>query len=123
VLGGNCGAPCILGRGVEADVGGDAVQPRPDAQPRLEALAILPRTEERLLHSILGVIERAQHSITVHLELVAIGFRNGRERLFIDRSQDVLTSRALRQRRDVHGLLLAGLYLYYRVGLADSSHG
>jgi len=60
---------------VETDVGGDAVQPRPVLHLPFEAVAAAPGAQERLLHGVLGIVERRQHPVAVHVELAAMTAR------------------------------------------------
>ena len=50
---------------VEAHVGRDAVQPRADRRPALEAVEAPPRPHQRLLHGVVGLERRAQHPVAV----------------------------------------------------------
>ena len=64
---------------VEADVGGDAVQPRPQHRVVVERVAIPPRPQERLLHRVLGLVERRQHAVAVDVQLAPVPLRQGLE--------------------------------------------
>jgi hypothetical protein len=57
---------------VQADVGRDAVQPRPHAGAPLEALSRPPSPQHRLLDRILGVEARADHPVAVPPELAPV---------------------------------------------------
>ena len=57
---------------VQAGIGGDPVQPRAERRPALEARALSPRTEERLLGEVLRLLERAEHPVAVDLELWSV---------------------------------------------------
>jgi hypothetical protein len=57
---------------VEAHVGGDAVQPRPQRRAALEAVQAAPGGEERLLHRVLGLGSRTQHSVAVGGQLATV---------------------------------------------------
>src|SRR4029450_7496930 len=57
---------------VEAGIRRDSVQPGPEGRPALEALSLPPGSEERLLDEILGVFDRAEHAVAVHLQLAAV---------------------------------------------------
>ena len=61
----------------QADVGGDLVEPGADRAAALEAGRRLPRTQERLLHQVLGLVDRPAHPVAVRhqLALVAPGQR------------------------------------------------
>ena len=71
------GSPPARGRGrrrrvreeVQAGVGRDPVQPRPEGRPGLVASRAAPGAQERLLHQVLGVVERAEHPVAVHPQL------------------------------------------------------
>src|SRR5207249_6279853 len=58
-------APLFPVQHVEGHVGGDAVEPRSQCRPALEALEAPPGPDERLLHGILGVEGRAEHSVAI----------------------------------------------------------
>ena len=57
---------------VEAHVGGDPVDPRPDRGAALEAVHALPGPDHRLLDGVLGLEGRAQHPVAVAGELPAV---------------------------------------------------
>jgi hypothetical protein len=67
---------------VQAGVGGDPVEPGPQARAAGEAAAPAPGPQQRLLHQVLGVLEGAEHAVAVQMELapVALGQR-GKARL------------------------------------------
>ena len=50
---------------VEADVGGDPVQPGPHRRAALEAVGVLPGPDDRLLDGIVGLEGRPQHPVAV----------------------------------------------------------
>ena len=58
---------------VEADVGGDAVEPGPQRGAALETVERLPGPYERLLHGVVGVEGRAEHAVAVAGQLTAVG--------------------------------------------------
>ena len=60
------------GQLVEADVGGDPVQPRPQRRPALEVRQPAPGAHHRLLHRVLGVEGRAEHPVAVAGQLAAV---------------------------------------------------
>ena len=66
--------PRPAGEDVEAGVRGDPVQPGAHARPALERVPGLPRAQERLLRQVLGVAQRAEHPVAVHLDLPAVPF-------------------------------------------------
>ena len=63
------GPPLAAPQHIQAHVGGDPVQPRPDAGASLEPLPGPPGPHHRLLHRILGVEARPEHPVTVGGEL------------------------------------------------------
>ena len=64
----------------EAGVGRDPVEPGAERRAPVVGRAAAPRAEERLLDRVLGVLERAEHPVGVHLELGAVPFDERRER-------------------------------------------
>jgi hypothetical protein len=88
-----------VAQGVQAGVGGDAVQPGAEAGAALKLLAAPPGTQHGLLHQVLGVLEGADHPVAVHLQLppVPLGQRGerglvtgrgrGDDRLLLDPAQ------------------------------------
>ena len=64
---------------VEARVGGDPVQPRPQPLLALERLAAAPRPQQRLLHQVLGFVEGAEHPVAVDVQLAAVALGAGAE--------------------------------------------
>ena len=63
-----------LGRAarVEAPVGGDAVEPGAERRAPLEPVEAPPGGQQRVLQRVLGVLERAEHPVAVHLQLAAV---------------------------------------------------
>ena len=59
-------------KGIEAHVGRDPVEPRPDGRPALEAVERLPGLDQRLLHGVVGVESRPEHAVAVAPELAAV---------------------------------------------------
>ena len=68
---------------VEADVRGDPVQPRAEQRAAVEGLAPAPRAQERLLHGVLGLLERAEHPVAVHVQLAPVALGERVERRFV----------------------------------------
>jgi len=66
------GPPAGRAQGVEAPVGGDLVQPGADRGASLEPAEPLPGGQQRVLDSVLGVLERSEHSVAVDLQLPAV---------------------------------------------------
>nr|BFE69445.1 hypothetical protein GCM10020092_027460 [Actinoplanes digitatis] len=78
------GLRAALGEQVQAGVGGDPVQPGPERRPALEGLPPPPGAQERLLHGVLGVLERPQHPVAVHVQLPPVPLHQSRERRLAD---------------------------------------
>ena len=57
---------------VEAHVGGDAVEPRPQLRAALEAVVGAPGAHHGLLHRVLGLERRTEHPVAVGGELAAV---------------------------------------------------
>jgi hypothetical protein len=57
---------------VQAGVRRDLVQPRPQRGAALERVAAAPRSKERLLDEILGLLEGSEHPIAMHVQLAAM---------------------------------------------------
>ena len=64
----------------EAGVGRDPIEPGPERRAPVVRLAAAPGAEEGVLDGVLGVLERAEHPVGVHLELGAMPFDELRER-------------------------------------------
>ena len=52
---------------VEAPVGGDPIQPCADRGAFLETCEALPGGQQRVLKGVLGVLQRSEHPVAVHL--------------------------------------------------------
>jgi hypothetical protein len=52
---------------VEAPIGGDSVEPGAKRGPCFEPSEVLPGGQQRVLKGVLGILERSQHSVAVHL--------------------------------------------------------
>ena len=79
------GPPLAPAQLVEADVRGDAVEPRPHGRAAFETVEAPPRPDHRLLHGVVRLEARAQHPVAVAGELAAVlldidreGLRAGR---------------------------------------------
>jgi hypothetical protein len=57
---------------VQAHVGGDAIQPRPQGRPALKAVDAPPGPHHRLLDGVLGLEPGAQHPVAVAGQLLAV---------------------------------------------------
>ncbi len=75
----NIGHVPLLGRAsagrptrVEAPVGGDPVEPGAERGASLEPSEALPGGQQRVLQGVLGVLERSEHPVAVHLQLPAV---------------------------------------------------
>jgi hypothetical protein len=64
---------------VEADIGGDAIQPRPRRRPRRDVTGAAPCAQQRLLHGVLGFIKRRQHPVAVHVQLAPVALAQRRK--------------------------------------------
>ena len=64
---------------VQADVRGDLVQPGPEQRAAIEAVAGAPGPKERLLHGILGLVERGEHPVAVDVQLAPMALDERRE--------------------------------------------
>ena len=73
------GPPLSAPEHVEAHVGGDPVQPRPDRGPSLERVVGPPGPNHRLLHRVLGVEAGAEHAVAVAGELTSMELELGIE--------------------------------------------
>jgi hypothetical protein len=60
-------------QGVEAHVRGYAVQPRTERRARAEAVELRPGTQVGLLDRVLGVLDRTEHPVAVHLQFAPVG--------------------------------------------------
>ena len=72
-------------QGVQAGVRGYPVQPGAQRGLPFEAVEVLPTAQERLLHQILSLLERAQHPVAVHPQLRPVPPGQPRERLPVTR--------------------------------------
>jgi hypothetical protein len=61
-------------QGVEADVGRDPIEPRPQRRATLEASEVLPRPHHGFLDRVLGVERGAEHAIAVAGKRGAVRF-------------------------------------------------
>jgi hypothetical protein len=68
---------------VQAGIGRDFVQPGPEIERAHKGVQRAPGAQERLLHQVLGVVQRAQHAIAVHQQLAAIGLAQQLKRLLV----------------------------------------
>src|SRR4029450_8544389 len=71
------GSPLAPVEHVEADIGGDAVEPRPECGPPFKLIEVAPRTDHRLLYGVLRVESRSEHPVGVASQLppVLLQFR------------------------------------------------
>ena len=99
------GLRAALGEQVQAGVGGDPVQPGPERRPPLEGLPPPPGTQERLLHGVLGVLERPEHPVAVHVQLPPVPLRQPRERRLVDLAQTA-HAQLLQSRVRTHRVIL-----------------
>jgi hypothetical protein len=68
---------------VQATVGRDPVEPGPHGGPALESLEAPPDRKKRLLHHVLGVLERAEDPVAVHLQLAPVRLGELAKRLLV----------------------------------------
>ena len=59
-------------RSVQADPGRDPVEPGPDRRALLEVRVPAPGPQVRLLHRVLGVVQRAEHPVAVRDQLTPV---------------------------------------------------
>ncbi len=57
---------------VQADVRRDAVQPCAVGVRSVEAVPAAPGPKERFLHRVLGLVERGQHAVAVHVQFAPV---------------------------------------------------
>lgn len=70
---------------VQADVGGDPVEPGAQRGAPLEAVVAAPGPHHRLLHGVLGLEGRAQHAVAVAGQLGAVRLQPVRQRALFHR--------------------------------------
>ena len=68
---------------VRQDVRGDGVQPGGELGARFVAVGTFPRAQHRLLERVVGVVERAEHPVTVEMERPPVWLDQERERLLV----------------------------------------
>src|SRR5262249_28589013 len=61
------------------DIRGDPVEPRAQQRVRVEAVPGPPGPQQRLLHSVLGFVERGQHAVAVQVQFAPVAFGTLRE--------------------------------------------
>src|SRR5689334_264154 len=76
-------APSAVAQHVQASVGCDPVQPRPQRRTLLEGLEGPPGRQERLLDGVLGVLDATENPVAVQLQLAPVGVGERRERLLV----------------------------------------
>ena len=67
----------------------DGVVEDPDGHEGFERGEATPGGEHRVLQRVLGVLERAEHPVAVHLQLAAMGLGDFAERLTIAGSSSI----------------------------------
>ena len=70
---------------VQAAVGRDAVEPGAQRGSPLEAVESAPGSQERLLQQVLGVLQRADDPVAVHLQLAPVGVGELAKRVLVAR--------------------------------------
>ena len=79
-----CGrVPTSLLKHPQAHVGRDPVHPRDQRRSRLEAVDVAPGPEHRLLHRIVGVVQRAEDPVAVPMQRLAVWRGQSYEGLFV----------------------------------------
>ena len=68
---------------VEAPVGGDPVEPGAQRGASLEPAEALPGGQQRVLQGVLGVLERSEHPVAVHLQLPPVRLGQLAERVAV----------------------------------------
>jgi hypothetical protein len=63
------GSSPVAAEEIEAAVGGDSIEPRPQRGPALERVEAAPSREQGLLEHVFGVLQRAEDPVAVQLEL------------------------------------------------------
>jgi hypothetical protein len=66
-----------VGERVEADVRGDAVEPRAQRRAPFEAIETPPGADDRVLHGVVGIGGGAEHAVAVSRECGAVRFEVG----------------------------------------------
>jgi hypothetical protein len=69
----------FAGNHIEAGVRGHAVEPRAQRRTFLQAVAIPPGAKQRFLHRVLGVMQGAEHPVTVDQQLVTMTLNGASE--------------------------------------------
>ena len=75
--------PPLSYEGVEADVGGDPVEPGTQQLVPLEPGQRAPGPQQRLLECVVGVEQRAEHPVTVGVDRRAVGLDEEAERVVV----------------------------------------
>src|SRR5262249_13764330 len=71
---------------IETRVGCDAIQPRAKRSTSFEAFSVLPRSRERLLHRVFGIVQGAEHAVTVDQQLAPVLFCESVEAELVSRA-------------------------------------
>ena len=96
-VGGQLPAGAVPGD-VEGGVGGDGVEPGANAAAALELVQPAPGAQQRVLHGVLGVLDRAEHPVAVGAQLALVHPGQLRERVLVAHPG------VLEQRRLVEGI-------------------
>ena len=62
---------------------GDPVEPRSQRAATLEAVEATPRTEQRVLERVVGVVDRPEHPVAVRVQVTAMWLHEATERVGI----------------------------------------
>ena len=69
------GTTGAIAQGIEAHIGGDPIQPRPQRSPAVEAVQAAPGTHHRVLDRIFRIEGRAQHAVAMPGQRRAMRFQ------------------------------------------------
>src|SRR5919202_5027915 len=78
------GAPLLSLEHVEADVGGDLIEPRAQLRAAFEAIEVAPGSDQRLLDGVLGLEAGPEHAVAVGGQLGAVSLELPLWRLLLD---------------------------------------
>ena len=84
---------------LQAGGGGDPVEPVPQRRPALEAVQAAPGQQLGLLQGVVGVVERAEHPVAVHVQRPQVRSEQSGERVVIPAAGRGQQAQLLIQRR------------------------
>jgi len=86
---------------VDADIGRDAIKPRPNARAPFEAVCMAPGTQHRLLYGVFGLESRTEHPISVARQLSPVRLEVRTEQVGLRKGhRGTLAKRTLTSRSD-----------------------